>query len=57
MSNGLKVISPGLFDADAGIYRRIPSSAGQILAVLERNVLALQVPVHLRQPEIYNEDR
>ena len=57
VSKRLEIVAPGLFDAQVGVDRGVPSCAGEILVLAVRDVeVSLGVTKFLSQTEIYNID-
>lgn len=52
MTNGLEVVAARLLVADVRVDRGVASGARQVLALAERNVLAVRVFVALRETEV-----
>ena len=58
LTEGLHVVSPGLFDAEAGVDGGVPGRAREVLVFSVRDVLVgARVPVLLRQAEVDDVDQ
>lgn len=56
MAYGFKIISSGLFIADMSVNTSVAGCASKILALSERNVLAIRILITFSKTKINNED-